>query len=95
MGNKTILQYFQEHTNATNVIFVAGQYEFRINKASDGTVTAKHNFTLNGWTNIPDSNYIETSSHLSDRNHVTDVKITDTNGNDIFLLGNSPQLVVF
>ncbi len=95
MGNKTILQYFQEHTNASNVIFVVGQYEFRINKGADGTVTAKHNFDLGSWTNIPDSYYIDVTSHLSEHGHISSIKVQDTNGNDIFAMPNDPQLVVF
>lgn len=95
MGNTTILQFFQQYSNASNAVFVAGQYEFRINKGSDGTVTAKHNFALNSWVNVPDSYYIDVSSHFSEHGHISGIKVQDTSGNDIFSMPNDPQLIIF
>lgn len=97
MGNKTILQFFQDYTNATNVVFASGQYEFRIAKAADGTITAKHNFFLDHWTNIPDSYNIDVSSHMSEHGRISSIKVTDNTGtgNIIFQMNNDPQLIIF
>ena len=98
MGSKTILQYFQEHTNASNVIFISGQYEFRIIKGTDGTITAKHNFALvssGTWTNIPDAWTLEAQQHISDHGRISNILVKDTEGNEVFQMANEPQLVVF
>lgn len=91
---KTIAQYAAEYT-LNNIVFVSGQYEIRINRGADGTISAKHNFGLSNWTNIPDAYEIEAATHFSEHGRISAVTVRDINGNVFIVMDNFPHVVNF
>lgn len=94
MGKTTILEFMTEYPKTDNVKFVAGINELRLTRGSDGNVNVIHNLNNGSWTTLSSADYIDLSTHFTDKGHISNVELSDANENLIIEI-TTPQLIIF